>query len=386
MRKSPGVGSRFLRYLGGLLLGLILVGGAVSVLSLRNPLPDASVSEPSGPVGGGDEIAAVTDGEPVAVISPEVAPSDPAVPAPVPQPSAEVNASLRGSPEPSQPAEDGRFSVPEPFETPATDDQFSGLPPAATLEGPAPVGEAPAVENPAFALQGPALELNAEAFERRGNLPLIAVILSDAGESELSAETLLSLSMPLTLGIAPRDDAAIELAAEAKLAGYEVLAQLPVGSAPADLISPEMSDLEVSERVDELMASLYMAVGATGLVADGAALDDRIIKGVIPVLERNGFAFVNADAASLEAGRAFAGAFGVAYAGQSQRIPADATAEMAYAALEAAAAEASAGTGAVILSGPASRAMLEGLLRWGLEKGGRSGQLAPVSAVINAVN
>ncbi len=379
MTKTPGPGARGLRFIGGLILGFLILGGAGAYFSLTAPIPEReALAEAETPAQEGEQVAVIPD--------PEVAPTDPALPEPVPQPSAEVNRSVRGAIEPSQPAEDGRFAAPEPFETPVTDGQFAGLPPASQLEGPAPVAEIPEVEDPAFELQGPALDLNAVAFEPRGGLPLIAVILDDAGESALSSETLLSLSMPLTLGIAPRSEEDVMLASEAKLANYEVLAQLPIGTGETALITPEMSDLEVAEQVESLMANLWMSVGAAGVVADGGPLDERIMRGVITVLERNGFAFVNTDAQSLEAGRAFAQAFSVAYAGQTSRIPADASPADAYAALDAAAAAAAEQGGVAIVSGPATREMLEGLLRWGLEKGGRAAQLAPVSAVIKRMN
>ncbi|GMG83675.1 hypothetical protein LNKW23_28880 [Paralimibaculum aggregatum] len=392
MTRKPRGGSKGLGFFGGLLLGLLLVAAALVALSVTGPAPEpgriAAVPAPEAAAeadpaetGTGAIDAVPQDGE-LAVIAPEIAPSDPEVPEPVPQPSGDL-AGVRGAIEPAQPAEDGRFSAPEPFETTIGDGQLSGLRPAATLEGPAPVGEAPEVENPEFELQAPALTLNAEPFERRGNLPLVAVVLEDAGSSELEAETLLSLRIPLTVGIAPRGEADLRLAAEAKLQGYEVLAQLPVGGDA--ILATSMTDLEVSERVEELMASLYMAVGASGLVEEGGALDERIIKGVIPVLERNGFAFVNADASSMEAGRAFAQAFGVAYAGQTLRIPSGATEEEIYDILVGVAASAGEGGGAII-SAPPSLAMLRALQKWSVENSGRSVQLAPISAVIAAQN
>lgn len=376
---------RFLRFIGGMVFGLVVSAAAVAALLLAMPAgeEEQAALEPAAP--------AAQEEQPLAAVSPEIAPSDPALPQPVPQPSASVNRQISGAIEPSPPPEDGRFSAPEPFETTVSDGQLSGLPPAATLEGPAPVVDVPQVESPAFQLQGPALTLNAARFEAVGNAALIAVVLNDAGASALSAETLLSLPVPLTLGIVPRSQQEIELAARTRLENdhYEVLAQLPIaaaGEAGTDaLITPEMSDVEVAERVEDAMATLWMSIGASGLTEEGRAIDERIIRGVIAVLERNGFAFVNADAATAESGRAFAQAFSVAYAGQTRPVPADATADEVYALLEAAASEASA-TGPLIVSGPPTRAMLEGVLKWDIERGRRAAQIAPLSAVIRQIN
>ncbi|MEO0621089.1 MAG: divergent polysaccharide deacetylase family protein [Pseudomonadota bacterium] len=374
-----------MKFLGGVLLGLLILGGAVVYLSISNPIPVREEEEAVA-----EAEPAPSDSDPVAAISPEIAPSDTALPAPVPQPSSGVNRTVRSTlEEPTQPAEDGRFSAPEPFETTVSDGQLSGLPPAATLEGPAPIGDVPQVEGPAFELQGPALSINAVPFEARGDLPLVAVVLNDAGSSSLSVETLLSLSMPLTLGIVPRTEEDVDLAAEAKLADYEVLAQFPVATGEDDggaLLRSTMSDLEVAEQVETNMAKLWMSIGASAsVVNDQEALDERIMTGVITVLERNGFAFLNVDPASVDQGRALAEAFTVAYAGQTSSLGADATSDDAYQALNTAAEQAQQ-SGAVIVSGPPTRAMLEGLLRWGLEQGGRSVQLAPLSAVIGRIN
>ncbi|MEM9146151.1 MAG: divergent polysaccharide deacetylase family protein [Pseudomonadota bacterium] len=374
-----------MKFLGGVFLGLLICGGALVALSISSPIPEPEVAEQAEPV---DET--LPDGEPVAAVSPETAPTDPALPDPVPQPSTDVNRTVRSTlEEPTPPAEDGRFTAPEPFETPVSDGQLSGLPPAATLEGPAPVVEIPQVEGPAFELQGPALSINAVPFEPRSGLPLVAVVLNDAGSSPLSVETLLSLSMPLTLGIVPRSEQDVDLAAEAKLADYEVLAQFPVtGDAGDDraLLRADMSEVEVAEQVEREMARLWMAIGASaGTLGSDSTVNEGILKSVITVLERNGFAFVNVDPSSADQGQALAEAFTVAYAGQTAELDTTASSNEVYAALEAAALEAQ-GTGSAIVSGPPTRAMLEGLLRWGLEQGGRTVQLAPLSAVITRIN
>ncbi len=399
MSDYPGGGARGLRFLGGLILGILVVGGGIVALSVTTPIPERAVEAEPAPepeaerglaaagAGAGAEEQQVSEGDLVATIAPEdTAPTDPTLPGPVPQPSADT---VRGALEPNQPAEDGRFSAPEPFETTVTDGQLGGLPPAATLEGPGPVAEAPQVEEPAFQLQGPALTINAAPFEPRGDLPLIAVILNDAGESPLAIETLLSLPMPLTIGIAPRSEADVDLAAEAKLAGYEVLAQFPVGRGAADagaLLSADMSDVEVAEQVERKMAELWMSVGAAGVPdATGGGLDERLMRSVVVVLERNGFAFVNPDAASYEAGRNVAQAVGVAYAGRTREIPSETTEDEVYAILERAATDAQT-EGPLIISGPPTRAMLAGVLKWHLERDRRSAQLAPLSAVIRRIN
>ncbi|MGF1445940.1 MAG: divergent polysaccharide deacetylase family protein [Pikeienuella sp.] len=366
-----------MRFLGGLILGIGVVGGGLVALSLSNPVTGERRAALDAQLA-----AALSDEpEPVPVIAPEIAPADPAVPGPVPQPSAEIDPSLRAAVIPGDAPDQAGFSPPPPVETPVSDGQFSGLPPTATLEGPAPINDVPRVEDPLFQLQGPALSLNSASFERRGNAPLMAVILEDAGQSDLSREVLLSLPMPLTLGITPRGEDEVRLASAAKLENYEILVQIPVGPAPESIISPEMSDVEVADRVEALMAELWMSIGAASRVAQGGPLDERIMRSIIPVLERNGFAMINTDPASLEAGRALALAFGVAYSGQTASIAAGTSEEEIYAVFSQVAA-AAAQSGGAIVSAPASLATLRALNKWAIENS-RLAQIAPLSAVIS---
>lgn len=246
-----------------------------------------------------------------------------------------------------------------------------------------PVLQVPNAEGNPILLEGPAVAINAAPFEDSSNLPLIAVVLTDPVSGEVTQETLLSLDMPLTLAIAPDQPGAVELAAEAGLAGYEVLAELPVTAPGADTawaIHAGLSDIEVADRTSAIMSSLWMSVGATGDVAEGAVIDEKVLRGVIGVLERHGYAMVGQGAGD-GITAALAGAFGVPYTGRDHSIGPGASSEQIYQILDAAVIAAKK-NGTAVVSGPVSLAMLQGLYRWGLEKGGREARLAPISAVI----
>ena len=239
-------------------------------------------------------------------------------------------------------------------------------------------------DNPGLQLEGPALEVNAIPFDASGGTPLVAVVLSGAGDTDLTSETLLSLAMPLTLALAPQGQADTRLAAEAKLAGYEVVAELPVrAEAGSDALSLDMSEVDLADRVAALLSRLWMSVGAMPRFEDGTRADDRFSRAFIAVLERNGFAYVTAFDGPVDEAQAVADAFGVPFVAGDVSLGADVTADGAYAALERAAATARS-RGSAVLRGPVSRAMLEGLLRWSLEKSGREARIAPLSAVLAA--
>lgn len=374
----------------GLTMGVLAVVGAFLAFALLGPAPDplrtgaaltggepaVNAKAPTLPQPEPDTsvVSEQTDfGSPKTSTLPDLAvaraPDLPDTPA-LPEPSVD-NAALDGT-VPAAPA--------QPDVAPTVSPQPEAEPEVAAVD---PVLQVPAGGGASIVLDGPAITMNAAPFEDSSNLPLIAVVLTDPVSGEVTQETLLSLDMPLTLAIAPDQPGAVELAAEAGLAGYEILAELPVaapGSSGGWAIHAGLSDIEVADRTSAIMSSLWMSVGATGDLAEGAVIDENVLRGVIGVLERHGYAMIGQGAGD-GITAALAGAFGVPYTGRDQTIGAGASSEQIYQVLDAAVVAAKQ-NGTAVVSGPVSLAMLQGLYRWGLEKGGREARLAPISAVI----
>jgi len=269
-----------------------------------------------------------------------------------------------------------------------------GQPPAPTAPptpseipdaNPEQVLEVPGGDGRPIALDGPALALNAAPFEAQPGQPLIAIVLSDPGPQAIEPETLLSLNMPLTVAVGADTARGPELAAEAGLAGYEVLAQIAVGDGTAGAIRPGMTDLEIADQAQATMSRLWMAVGATNTLGPGAVLDERVLRGVLAVLSQNGYAMVGKSAGADVVAAAMAGAMSVPYADRDLSIPADAGADEAYAALDRAAQIAEA-AGTAIVFAPGTLPVLQGVQRWGVERSGRQARLAPVSAIVRRLN
>jgi len=362
---------RGMRFLGGVVLGVIVCGGALLALSMNAPNPLHPETE---------QAAAPAPVPAAQAIRPEAAtPPAPGGDSPAPAPAVAA---------PSRPAtQDTPAAVPDGSagrDSALTGDFDSGDSEVAlrTPEAvPAPGLAVDSPENPGLQLEGPALIVNAATFDHDGQRPLMAVILTGAGESTLTQDTLLSLAMPLTIAVAPLDQEDTRLAADARLAGYEVIAELPVrAEADSDALSPSMSDVDIADRVAALLSRTWMSVGAMPRPEPGVSTDERFARAFIAVLERNGFAYVSPPGGDGGAG-AIADAFGVPHVGGNVVLEGEVTADEAYAAL-ARAADIAEQTGNAVLRGPATRPMLEGLLRWGLEKGGRSARIAPLSAVV----
>lgn len=368
-----------MRFLGGVLLGLVVVTIGLTIWSVNAPLPIEARTPAA--ASGGESATSASAAPSLPASAEQSLPEGETSPTPAPSVAAP------GQPEPQEatgPTEavnrdsavEGDFS---------SDDSEVALREPGAAPQPVPsvsIGGSP--DNPGLQLEGPALRVNAVPFETDGRTPLIAVILTGASEAELTSETLLSLSVPLTLALVPQEQKDMRLAAEAKLAGYEIIASLPVrAEASSDALSPAMSDVDLADRVAALLSRLWMSVGAMPRLDEGVSTDERFARAFIAVLERNGFAYVAPSGAEPGAAEMVADAFGVPVVAGDVLVRGDVTADAAYAALDRAA-ETARARGRAILRGPVNRAMLEGLLRWSLEKSGREARIAPLSAVLDA--
>ena len=374
-----------LRFLGGVILGVLVCGALLTAWSssVPNPLyPD-------------DQRQAAAETAQETPRGPEAAPG-PVEQAPSPSAGADAPSAAPTVAAPDQPqTQDGLADAPARTELrdSAVEGDFRSTDSAVALRQPgaAPM-PAPSIsvggtpQNPGLQLEGPALEVNAVPFESDGTTPLVAVILTGAGRTDLTDETLLSLAVPLTLALAAEDREDTRLAAAAKLAGYEVVAELPVrAEAGTDALSLGMSDVDLADRVAALLSRLWMSVGAMPRFADGVEGGDRFSRAFIAVLERNGFAYVTPVGGEVAGAQSVADAFGVPFVAGDVSVADDVGSDAAYNALDRAA-EAARSGGTAVLRGPASRAMLEGILRWSLERSEGEARIAPLSAVVLATS
>ena len=313
---------------------------------------------------------AVVSGVAVAVISIYVLPP-PAPPTPAPE---------------AEQADAGEPKVVDGIEV-ADRPAYFGL---AEQDEPADAGEAGRAESAAapdgpIELEGPALVVNAADFEAVPEMPLVAVVIDDAGANPMLHDSLFALDMPLTIGVlsgGPGDDVTAE---SARAAGYEVVAQLPLaagGEAQGAALEYNIPAEEAAERTGLLMRRLPMAVAAARPLATPVPLDGRTLEGVMQALGPLGFAWLehgvapDAPAALPESG------LDAIFAVSRFSIPPGTAAAEAHAILDRAAARA-AQSGAAVVMAPAEEPVLMALQLWA---GAAKAEMAPLSAVIRRQN
>ena len=389
--RRSGIG----RFISGILLGVLICVLVAIGLTLSFPLPEGLPGvgtvrvEGSGVTGaagqGADQdqdVAASQSGTEAAV---STGGSDEFV---TNSDTQESDALASGEPAPStsvqeEPADGRQEDVSSGEPAAADQDTASEEVTNATATGSNGSGpELPAVE---ISLSGPALEVNSRAFEAPVGAPLLAVILTDAGNGTIEPDTLPLLTMPLTLAIEPAGPESATLAAAARTAKHEVLVQLPFARSEAEngagMLHSGMSADELQDLTLRNLAALPGAIGATP--REGAQMlgASEAMQAVIAPLKQHGFAFVDLIAGSGSVVGGLADADGLSYAEASRVVPAASNGEQIFTNLENAAFQArQKGTAIVeITSGPEA---LTALLRWGLEKDRRPVWFAPVSAVL----
>jgi polysaccharide deacetylase 2 family uncharacterized protein YibQ len=320
--KRPG---RFWRFIRGVLLALVVSGGAVAVLS-------------------------------VYVLPP------PTPPAPEPV-EAETGPEM--------------MSGIEVATTPA----YTGA--ATGASGPdAPVAQ-PETLGP-IELPGPAFSVNAAPFEAEPETPLVAVVLDDTASDPQLHGLLFSAGMPLTVGVIAGGGGDRVTADAARKAGFEVVAQLPLvrqGQSGGAGLEYGLPEDEAADRTLTLIQRLPMAVAASRPLAAGPPPNSSVLRGILSVLAPLGFAYVDHGVAPEERSAAVAAGLGAIVGVSRHTIPAGASAAEILAVLDRAATDAARSGGAVVFAAPGEQLILA-LQLWGGEGSASLARLAPLSAVI----
>ncbi|MFK7944277.1 MAG: divergent polysaccharide deacetylase family protein [Paracoccaceae bacterium] len=264
-----------------------------------------------------------------------------------------------------------------------------------TLETPE-IAEPPEVEVPVvvaalapvreISLAGPAVQVNARTFEAPVGAPLMAVVLEDPGLTGISPDALALLTMPLTFAVRPDRDDAKQLAGAARLAGHEVLAQLPLPSAGGadpipNLFDAAQSPEDLANIAQNYLAELDVAIGATAPAGASLLNDRRAMEAILAPLAAHGFAYLDLRSGIGSVAQRISGNAGFEYAESNRYADVEATEEQIYQMLDGAAFQARR-KGTAIVSVGATSAALKAVVRWGLERGGQEVWFAPLSAVI----
>lgn len=237
-------------------------------------------------------------------------------------------------------------------------------------------------------LSGPALVVNAEPFAAEPDMPLVSVVLGDAGANPLLHEMLFSLGMPVTIGVvagAPGDEVT---ARQARAAGLEVVAELPLaqpGASEGAALEYGLPAGEAAERTQLLMRRLPMAVAATPGGDAPLPPDAGVLGGMLDALGPLGFAYLERGLAPGQSPDLASDGLERIVAVSRFAVPPGASAAEAHAVLDRAAAEA-AETGAAVVMAAAEEQVLLAVQLWGGEGVDGMAYLAPLSAVIRRQN
>ncbi|MEM6661279.1 MAG: divergent polysaccharide deacetylase family protein [Pseudomonadota bacterium] len=432
--EKSSAGLSFVSLIRGLLWGLVVFGFGSIALSLATPLPDhlpgiGRVAVIGGPDSAADEdvnagieapapaqewsdeqlqtsVSApsaveaesagqddTSEADPSALTEPAATPSTPESP----QASSDdegtqqtagttASATSAATPPPVTPSDSGETAVSGPEQgdaNEATTEQTDDV--VAALTPPEDEAAAEAEAAPEIVLPGPALDVNARAFDQSATTPLMSVVLMDASNGVVSAETLQVLTMPLTLAVSPEGTDARDLAEAARAAGHEVLVELPLAVRSGDEIgeglTAESPASALSLASAKALGRLDMAVGATA--PDGAAMlnASTAMAAITKPMAEHGFAWVEPRAGVGSAVQRLATTSDLVYAQGNRVVAAGASPDQIYQVLEGAAFQARR-DGASIVFVAASQNALQALVRWGLERGGQEVWFAPISAVI----
>ncbi len=238
---------------------------------------------------------------------------------------------------------------------------------AASAEA-APATDAADVAKPTGAMVQFAL-----AFEDKGDRPLLAVVLVDAGASGQDIAKLAELGMPLTIGILSDVPGAIERSAEYRAAGFEVVAIAPKAGVGA--FRRGQNTEEIPLQLEAIFSAVPQAVAVMDPPGGELPKDNQLVRAVLAGLQPSGHALLTQAGGFNSVGdlAVEAGIFSQTVMRQIEGVDAVNFA-MSRAALQAGK------TGAAIIMADTSPEMVQAVVQWLLSPSARSVALAPVSA------
>ncbi|MFA6111636.1 MAG: divergent polysaccharide deacetylase family protein, partial [Candidatus Latescibacterota bacterium] len=167
-----------------------------------------------------------------------------------------------------------------------------------------------------------ALEQKRELQRTTGQLAVVIGEVGPDGWGDPLIERFLELPQSLTFALLPSGPRVAELAAQAREAGHEVLAYLPMESgedgpdAGEDAVSVEDEEQEIREKVRQALGLVPRARGIASFLGSRATADYRVMDQVLAEMKGRGLYFLDSrTSAASVAGSAAAGT-GVRFVGR----------------------------------------------------------------------
>lgn len=403
-----GSGGRGAYWIGAL-VGLVFSGSLAAVLSLVTPLPDAGAAT-GGNVAAEPAASAETDAQRQTTVEKTVteetaaAPDDsaatpgaaPAESAPAPpqadQAAATPAPSQTEAPAPAAPADENQqiaLATPQPAApapaqpAPAEPAPAQPAPAQPEPEATAPASPEPVEEEPARVIATPGglapFKANAEIYSGDRSQPLLAIVLTDVtSENQTRLDEIMLLPGPLAVVVPAGSAGAEATILDARDAGFE--AMVGVGSAE---VSGASASGEVAAALSDRLAASPMVLGAA--LAGEALQASAAAEGAVSALADNGFALLDMTADGGGAPYRLAKSRNAPAAPNGRRFDEADSSALVFQSLERAAFDARR-TGAFVVVGAATPAVLTGLRRWMNVKANRSVAVAPLSAVIEKIS
>lgn len=119
--------------------------------------------------------------------------------------------------------------------------------------------------------------------------PRLAIILDDLGSDRAAADAIFALPYPLTISVLPNHEHSVEIAAEAKRRGFQVLLHLPMQSVAnehpeAQELHPGMQAADVSALVEKFLQNVPGVAGVNNHQGSQATSDPQLMSELMPVL------------------------------------------------------------------------------------------------------
>lgn len=415
-----------IRFLFGVVLGVVVAGLGLSTIAVLNPKPDGPIAN-SGLVRAPEAApAAVPDPEPAPEPEPEPDPEPTPEPAPEPAPQPEPEP----EPEPEQQQGAAAPAAPQPAQLPALTSPVPGTggapdtgetatlgapsvetgsnagiggstdtSPARTVTAPTQIASAatgadsgpsvntesaavPEIASSAAAsalIEGTALQEFAAPFDGSEGKPLMAIVLIDEGEAPVLRPGMAALNEPVTFGVLADLPDAAQVAGRYRESGFEVAAVAPTSGALS------LGTATGPEAVNQTLASIFQKVPGAASFMDGIdgplPSNTRLAENVIQALAFTGHGLVSHRGNGLSAVPPVAEGAGVPAEVVYRVIDAEAGSAAITQALERAVEDAER-NGKVIVVGHVRQETIATLSQWMFGASPGNVSIAPVSAVL----
>lgn len=297
------------------------------------------------------------------------------------------------TPAPSRPADESRqrldrASTSAPVGQPAQNASETAIvvPSPSVQESLAPPPAPPVAMPPARTAGPPAWIRNAVAFERRGNRPLISIVIDDVGLSSARTAQVAALQGPITVAFLPYSDNLPDQASKVRAAGHETIVHVPMEPSAQDDPGPNallirLPEQELKRRLDWALQRFDGFVGFNNHMGSRFTANAARMELVAEAARERGLLFLDSVTSADSVAYQVVSNRGVPAARRDIFLDNDSSFEPVLVQLdrvEKVARE----TGSAIAIGHPHEATIEALNQWLGEIEARGFQLAPLSAVV----